>query len=432
MRLRHQNASVRALAVVATAALLISACGSDDDDGAADTTAATEAPADTTGAAEEPADTAAAAEEPADTAAAAEEPADTTATAEGDCAGTTDNSAGTGGSADDPAAAGAGAAGSECELPTLEVGYLQWIYADEAGKRIEDAARDAVEWAGWSMESCDAAGDPAQMPVCGNQLLDMGVDMLMTDGIPEEFITDVLERAAEEGVAVVSGGGEVDPRNFYDAAFASDDTDMGVQLAEWVKAEHPDGAQMLVQTFPAAWSAKRVEGLEQALEGSNVEIIDTWEADPTNLVDGTNADVTTKLQQFPETDVIWINFSVASIGAAQAVGALPEGERPQLVTFYANPSTVADINAGRIDAAVDESLEWQSWAGADALMQLAARGQTPSTERAPDFNGVNMSARQVVDILNAPADGVAPMAAVDYETFFKAKWCTEFPGLPNC
>ena len=226
--------------------------------------------------------------------------------------------------------------------------------------------REAVEWAGWGFETCDAAGDPAQMPVCGNQLLDMGVDVIMTDGIPEEFVTDVLERAAAEGVPVISGGGEVDPRNFYIASFASDDTDLGVQLAEWVSEQLPDGGEMIVQTFPAAWSANRITGLESVIEGTNIEVVDTWEADPTNMVDGTNADVTTKLQQFPDVDVVWINFSVASIGAAQAIGAMPEEDQPLLVTFYANPATVADINAGRVDAAVDESLEWQSWAGVDA------------------------------------------------------------------
>lgn len=348
------------------------------------------------------------------------------------CPDTTDNRDATDGSADDLKAAAEGAAGPPCELPTLTIGYLQWIYADEAGKRIEDAAREAVEWVGWKMESCDAAGDPAQMPVCGNQLLDMGVNAIMIDGIPEEFITDVLERAKSEGVPVISGGGEVDPRNFYAAAYASDDTDMGVQLAEWVKAKYPDGAKILVQTFPSAWSAKRVDGLNSAIEGTNNEIVDSWEADPTNLVDGTNADVTTKLQQYPDVDVVWINFSVASIGAAQAIGAITEGDKPDLVTFYANPSTVADLNAGRINAAVDESLEWQSWAGVDALMEWFARGQEPSQERAPTYNGVNMSQRKVYDASNAPADGEAPKSDVDYVTFFETKWCAEFTNLPNC
>ena len=117
------------------------------------------------------------------------------------CAGTTDNSAATDGSADDVVAAGQGAAGPECDLPDITVGYLQWVYADEAGKRIEDAAKAAVDWAGWGFETCDAGGDPAKMPVCGNQLLDMGVDVIMTDGIPESFITDVLERAEVRGRA---------------------------------------------------------------------------------------------------------------------------------------------------------------------------------------------------------------------------------------
>lgn len=348
------------------------------------------------------------------------------------CAGTTDNSTATDGSADDVVAAGEGAAGPECELPQLTVGYLQWVYADEAGKRIEDAARKAVEWAGWGFETCDAAGDPAQMPVCGNQLLDMGVDLIMTDGIPEEFVTDVLERAAEEGVPVISGGGEVEPRNFYIASFASDDTDLGVQLATWLTEQLPDGGEILVQTFPTAWSANRITGLEQVIDGTGIEVVNTWEADPTNMVDGTSADVTSKLQQFDGVDAVWINFSVASIGAAQAIGALPEEDQPLLVTFYANPSTVADINAGRIDAAIDESLEWQSWAGVDALMQLVARGQEPSQERAPTYNGVNFSVRQIIDAENAPADGEPVLSPVDYEAFFTAKWCTEFTNLPNC
>jgi len=348
------------------------------------------------------------------------------------CAGTTDNSTATDGSADDVVAAGEGAAGPECELPQLTVGYLQWVYADEAGKRIEDAARKAVEWAGWGFESCDAAGDPAQMPVCGNQLLDMGVDLIMTDGIPEEFVTDVLERAAAEGVPVISGGGEVEPRNFYIASFASDDTDLGVQLATWLSEQLPDGGEIIVQTFPAAWSVNRVTGLESVIGDAGIEVVNTWEADPTNMVDGTSADVTTKLQQFADVDAVWINFSVASIGAAQAIGALPEEDQPLLVTFYANPATVADINAGRVDAAVDESLEWQSWAGVDALMQLVARGQEPSQERAPTYNGVNFSVRQIIDAENAPADGEPVLSPVDYEAFFTAKWCTEFTNLPNC
>lgn len=359
-------------------------------------------------------------------------PDDGTATGDEPCAGTTDNSAATDGSPDDVVAAGEGAAGPECELPEVTVGYLQWIYADEAGKRIEDAAREAVEWAGWGFESCDAAGDPAQMPVCGNQLLDMGVDVIMTDGIPEEFVTDVLERAASEGVPVISGGGEVEPRNFYIASFASDDTDLGVQLATWLTEQLPDGGEIIVQTFPAAWSVNRITGLDQVIEGTGIEVVDTWEADPTNMVDGTNADVATKLQQFGDVDAVWINFSVASIGAGQAIGAMPEEDRPLLVTFYANPATVADINAGRVDAAVDESLEWQSWAGVDALMQLVARGQQPSQERAPTYNGVNFSVRQIIDASNAPADGEPVVSPVDYESFFTAKWCTEFTNLPNC
>ena len=327
------------------------------------------------------------------------------------------------------------------ELPDITIGYLQWIYADEAGKRIEDAAKEAVDFLGWGYETCDAAGDPAQMPVCGNQLLDADIDVMLTDGIPEAFITDVLERAEAEGIPVLSAGGEVDPRDFYIASFASDDTDLGVQLANYLVDQFPDGARIIVQSVPTAWSDKRITGLNSVIDGNNIEIVDQWEGDFADLVAGTEADVTTKLQQFEDIDAVWINFSVASIGAAQAIGALYEGDdpdRPQLLTFYANPTTVNDIRTGRVDAAVDEKLEWQSWAQVDAVAELLAFGTHPSQERAPDYDGRNFSVRQVVtiDTVNTmPADSTevpAPDPPGDYEEYFRNKWCGQFSGVANC
>ena len=328
------------------------------------------------------------------------------------------------------------------ELPEITVGYLQWIYADEAGKRIEDAAKEAVEFLGWSYETCDANGDPAQMPVCGNQLLDSDIDVMLTDGIPEAFITDVLERAAAEGIPVLSAGGEVDPRNFYIASFASDDTDLGVQLANYLVEQFPNGARIIVQEVPTAWSDKRITGLNSVIEGADIEVVDKWEGDFANLVAGTEADVTTKLQQFENIDAVWINFSVASIGAASAIGALyPDGDdpdRPLLVTFYANPTTVNDIRAGRVDAAVDEKLEWQSWAQVNAVAELLAFGTEPSQDRAPDYDGRNFSVRQVVtiDTVNAmSADSTevpAPDPPGDYEEYFRNKWCGQFSRVANC
>ncbi|MDE0615273.1 MAG: sugar ABC transporter substrate-binding protein [Acidimicrobiia bacterium] len=387
------------LAALLALTLVVAACGNDDDD------AAEPAPAPAT---EAPAPAATEAPAPAATEAPAPEPTEEMAP----------------------------------ELPHITVGYLQWIYADEAGKRIEDAAKEAVLFLGWDYETCDAAGDPAQMPVCGNQLLDADIDVMLTDGIPEAFITDVLERAEAEGVPVLSAGGEVDPRNFYIASFASDDTDLGVQLANYLVEQLPDGGNIIVQTVPTAWSDKRITGLNSVIEGTGITVVDQWEGDFANLVAGTEADVTTKLQQYDDVDAVWINFSVASIGAASAIGALyPDGDdpdRPLLVTFYANPTTVNDIRDGRVDAAVDEKLEWQSWAQVDAVAELLAFGTQPSQERAPSYDGRVFSVRQVVtiDTVNAmPADSTevpAPDPPGDYEEYFRNKWCSLFSGVANC
>ena len=202
---------------------------------------------------------------------------------------------------------------------------------------------------------------------------------------------------------MISGGGEVDPRNFYIASFASDDTDLGVQLANWLTEQLPDGGDMHRPDVPGRLERQPHQRARLGDRGHATSRSST-RGRPTRPTWSTARTPTSprKLQQYPDVDVVWINFSVASIGAAQAIGAMPEEDQPLLVTFYANPATVADINAGRVDAAVDESLEWQSWAGVDALMQLFARGQQPSQERAPTYNGVNFSVRQVIDADQRP------------------------------
>jgi ABC-type sugar transport system substrate-binding protein len=384
----------RLLAVLLAITLVAAACGSDDDDDSAS-------------------DDEAAAEE--EVAAEEEAPAEE--------------------EMDDFTAAAVGAAGDPVELEPITVGYLQWVYADEAGKRIEDAAEDAVNFLGWDYITCDAGGDPAQMPVCGNQLLDQDIDVMLTDGIPEALITDVMERAASEGVPMLSAGGEVDPRELYTASYASDDTDLGRKIAEELLVLLPDGGTVAIQNAPFAWADKRTAGINEVLEGTNVEVIHEWELDPTDMVGNTEADVTTKMQQF-EPDAFVIMFSVASIGAANAVGAaFPDGGGPLLLTYYANPTTVEDIRVGKLTAAADEKLEWQSWAQVDAVAQLFARGEEPSQERAPDYGGINFSVRQVVNDSNIPASGTDiadPDPPGDYAEFFRTKWCADFTNVAAC
>ena len=90
--------------------------------------------------------------------------------------------------------------------------------------------------------------------------------------------------------------------------------------------------------------------------------------------------------------------------------------------------------AGRLTGAVDEKLEWQSWAQVDAVAQLLAREVAPSQERAPDYGGLNFSVRQMVTADNAPADGnvPAPDPPGDYAEFFRTKWCAEFTNVAAC
>ena len=111
---------------------------------------------------------------------------------------------------------------------------------------------------------------------------------------------------------------------------------------------------------------------------------------------------------------------------------MPEEDQPLLVTFYANPATVADINAGRVDAAAQEALEWQSW----ARRRCADAARRPRSAAEPGA-GAHLQRRQLLGApgdrrSNAPADGTPVASPVDYVSFFQSKWCTEFTNLPSC
>jgi ABC-type sugar transport system substrate-binding protein len=324
--------------------------------------------------------------------------------------------------------AAAAKAGKPIALPKITIGYLRYVAQAPSDQRMYDNAVAAATVLGWKIIQCDGQGDPAKMAACGNTLLNQKIDVLLNDGIPETILATSLRRAKAMGIPTIHTGGNLEQADLYTGGNATPDGLMAQVLAGYLKDQikgKPGG--VIVQGFPASWGIERVN----ALKATGVNILSNQDADATNLVQGTQVQIAAQLNQHPDASAIWITFDTASLGAAQALAAKFPGktypDRPLLVTFYANQPTLQLIRQGKLDAAIEDSIEWCSWVAIDQIAELVARKTPMSPDLRPDYGtGLDFWRPVLVTKDNLPAEGALVPPPVDYISFFKTKWKTEF------
>lgn len=337
------------------------------------------------------------------------------------------------------AAAEGAAAGKQLGTAKLPQGktiaYLRYIASDTSDQLDYQAFTAAAGALGWKVVQCDGQGNPTVMLSCGHTLLAEHPDAFVDDGIPPSLIAPVLQQAASEHIPTVSFSGTVSPCAPYSACYAAPDAQMGSLLAKWVAQKLsplPAGQQqMIVQTFPSDWGNARVNAIAPALAGTQVKVVAKPTADATNLVAGTQQQVTDLTSQYPNAKAVWITFDGAASGAAQAVATKYAGSHfpnaPMVVTFYQEPETLQLIKKGEIAATVYESLGWNAFVTVDQLAEYFARNTPLSSASRPVYPGGNLQFWQprIIDSSNV-GSGAYPASPVDYPAYFAAKWKAEF------
>jgi len=319
------------------------------------------------------------------------------------------------------------------------VAYLRFIAADSSDQLDYKAFTAAASAFGWKVIQCDGQGNPTVMLSCGRTLLADHPDAFVDDGIPPSLIGPVLQQAKAANIPTISFSGTLNPCAPYDACFTAPDGEMGTLLAQYVvkkMSSLPAGEQqMIVQKFPADWGVARVNAIQPVFAGSKVKVVASPTADPTNLVPGTQQQVTSLTVQYPNTRAIWITFDGAVSGAAQAMSAKFAGKQfpnaPMVVTFYQEPETLSLIQQGKVTATVYESLGWDAFVVVDQLAEHFARNKAFATSPQPAYPGKNLEFWQprIIDASNV-GSGSYPASPVDYPAYFAAKWKAEF-GLSD-
>jgi ribose transport system substrate-binding protein len=333
----------------------------------------------------------------------------------------------------------AAAAGDPVEVPKITVGFVNIVGAVESAQRAEREFKRATDALGWTLNTCDAQGDPTKMARCSDSLLDQNVDVLTVLGIEPSLIKAQLQKAKSQNVPVVEFSGQVAADPLFAGTYYPDEPAAGQVLTDYLVQkldELPDETvPIAVHDYPAEWSAARTDTLKAAVaDQSKIEIAVETTTDAANLVEGTRKAVTDELTANPDLKAYWFGFDSAGQAGGQAVSAKFPGEsfpdKPMVVTFHADLGTADLMRAGAVDAVSDVPYDAAGWIAADQIAEFVARQTPMAAEPQPEYPGIGtVYDYVVVDTTNLPPEGEYRVSENDFVTFFNTKWSNEFTNV---
>jgi ABC-type sugar transport system substrate-binding protein len=339
----------------------------------------------------------------------------------------------------DAGMAAAAAAGDKVDLPKQNIGFVNIVGAVESAQRAEREFTRAAKVLGWPVNSCDAQGDPTKMARCADSLLDQNVDVLVVLGIEPSLIKAQLNKAKKQNVPVVEFSGQVAPDPLFAGTYYPDETKAGQVLTDYLmeklNALPDETVPIAVTDYPVQWSTARTDTLRTAVKGQDkVKIEVEATTDAANLVEGTRKQVNDQLTAHPDLKALWFGFDSAGQAAGQAVQAKFPGktfpDKPMVVTFHADLSTIDLMHAGAIVAVSDVPYDAAGWVALDQIAGFVGRQTPMSPEPQPEYEGMGtVYDYVVVDTDNLPPSGEYRTPENDFPTFFTTKWSNEFSNV---
>lgn len=326
----------------------------------------------------------------------------------------------------------AGKAAGKGTLKKLKVGYLDIIGGIESADRAHNSLRNAFKTLGVTDANwvyCDGAGDPAKWTTCGQSLIAQNVDLIALTGIDPSSMPSVVQGAKAKNIPIVNCCGTVGPG--YATALAPNEKLNGQLLAKYLAAKlGPSGGEILLLDYPAPWAQDRSTQLTALVNKTPaLKIAAKKTTNPADLVAGTQKDVSDVLTANPNIKAVWVDFDVAGAVTGGVLAQKFPGkkfpDRPLLVTFHADPSTIALMKQGAIDVVIDNNYDGTAWQVADAAAQFfALKKPWPKYSVSTKYPGIgDPMSYEIVTPKNLPKQArkyVAPK--VDVVSYFTAKW----------
>jgi ribose transport system substrate-binding protein len=193
-------------------------------------------------------------------------------------------------------------------------------------------------------------GTAAEQSDLVNALLAKGVDGIAISPVDPANQTDILNKAADQALVFTQDSDA--PKSKRTCYIGTDNVAAGRQAGELVKKALPKGGDIMVFVGKkdAQNAADRYKGLQEALKGSNVKILDirTDETDRAKAKSNVQ-DALTKYSNLAGCVGLWSYNGPAIVSAVKGAG---KAGKVQIVAFDEEDDTLAGVKSGDIYATV--------------------------------------------------------------------------------
>lgn len=218
---------------------------------------------------------------------------------------------------------------------------------------MKDAMQEAVEANGDTLIAIDGQQNQAKQNDVIEDLITQGIEVLFLNPVDSQSVQPALEACAEAGVKVINVDSAVADRSLIESYLASNNVEAGRQCGEEIVKLFPDGCNICIIENPLAESVvHRVQGLEEAIEGTECKIIDRKSISTMDVVLQNAEDILTANDKI---DVFWgLNDDVSLIiqGAVESAG---RAEEIKVMSVDGSPSGKTSVAEGGLYATAAQS-----------------------------------------------------------------------------
>ncbi|MGM0701484.1 MAG: ABC transporter substrate-binding protein [Pseudomonadota bacterium] len=199
-------------------------------------------------------------------------------------------------------------------IPAATHGWTGGVnfHAEQAKERLESLYPD-IEI------TISTAGDPGEQ---ANDLEDLvsqrDIDALVVLPFESGPLTDPVRRVKEEGVFVTVVDRGLDQEGIEDLYVAGNNHELGRVSGEYIRERlDGEGEIVVLRGIPTVIDDERVQGFQEAIEGSDIEILDMQHAN-WNRDDGFEV-MQDFLARFDNIDAVWAQDDDIALGVIEAV-----------------------------------------------------------------------------------------------------------------
>lgn len=232
---------------------------------------------------------------------------------------------------------------------SLLIGASYMTMNNEFYKIISEEITYRVEAEGDRMVLRDPALNVNRQIEQVQEMLDMGIDVLIITPVDLQSVTEILEQAKKQGTIVVVLDTNVQSDELADCTITSDNYQAGVMVGEYFLSQH-EQSRILVMTHEATRSGQeRVQGfIDTVSENKNMEIVRRIECE--GQLEIAMPRLKQAIEEGVEFDSVFCLNDLASVGAAAALDEKGMLSTVDLYGVDASPDSKALIAEGMMRA----------------------------------------------------------------------------------